>query len=415
MQRRQIDRPFDWLRRRLDEADHQGMRRRLIPRQMDGPYLMEGNRRLVNFGANDYLGIAMQFSARPISGAEPRRSGAQPIDRRPEEPVVGSGAAASPLVCGFTPLHARLCDELAAFEQVESVVLFPTGFAACSGVLATLPEAGDLVLSDALNHASLIDGCRLSKATRFIYPHRDHRAVASLLAAHRKRFARVFLVTDSIFSMDGTRAPLVELADLADAYEATLIVDEAHATGVLGDRGGGLCEQLGLEDRVPIRIGTLSKAIGAQGGFVAGPRVVTDYLLQRSRPLVYSTASPPATIAAALEGLRIIREEPDRRSRVLELSSRLVEQLNRGAPSTPPSPSKRLVVDHGTPIVPVVLGDANVAVAASRRLADAGFYVPAIRPPTVPPNLSRLRISLSAAHTDEMIEELCSVMRSSGA
>ncbi len=397
MQPAKPDRPFAWLERRLDEADQQGMRRRLVPRQMDGPYLLEGDRRLANFGANDYLGIAMDSSSATGS------------DERGETPATfGSGAAASPLVCGFTPLHARLCGELAHLEQVESVVLFPSGFAACSGVVATLPEAGDLVLSDALNHASLIDGCRLSKATRFIYPHCDHRAVGSLLAAHRKRFDRVFIVTDSIFSMDGTRAPLVALADLADEYKATLIVDEAHGTGVLGHRGGGLCEELGVEGRIAIRIGTLSKAVGAQGGFVAGPQVVTDYLLQRARPLIYSTAASPATIAAALDGLRIIREEPERRRRVLDLSGRLIEELNRQLPA------KRRIVDHGTPIIPVVIGEASKTVETAGRLADAGFYVPAIRPPTVPPNQSRLRISLSAAHTDEMLTELCETLRTFG-
>lgn len=408
MQRRNPDRSFDWIRRRLDEADQLGMRRRLVPRELDGPYLVEGDRRLINFGGNDYLGIAMESSgvgaaAKPEGSTQatpqPPTASAHPGERR-----LGSGSAASPLVCGFTPLHARLCEELAALEQVESAVLFPSGFAACSGVVAALAEAGDLVLSDSLNHASLIDGCRLSKATRFIYPHRDHRAVAALLTAHRKRFARVFIITDSVFSMDGTRAPLVELADLADAYDATLIVDEAHATGVLGHRGAGLCELLGVEDRIPIRIGTLSKAIGAHGGFVVGPRVVIDYLLQQSRPLIYSTAAPPTTITAALRGLRIIREEPERRNRVLDLSRRVVEQLNRG---------QRRVVDHGTPIIPVVLGEAGVTLAASERLAEAGFYVPAIRPPTVPPNMSRLRISLSAAHTDEMITALCGALQPS--
>lgn len=370
---------FAWISDRLHEADRLQMRRRLIPRRHEGPYVIEEGRRMINFGSNDYLGIAMQST--PLDASR----GA-------------AGAGSSPLVCGFTPLHARLCDQLAAFEGSESAVLFPSGFAACSGTVAALAEAGDLVLSDALNHASLIDGCRLSKAERFIYPHRDHRAVATLLETHRKRFARVFIVTDAIFSMDGTRAPLVELADIADAFGAVLIVDEAHATGVLGDHGAGLCEELGLETRIPVRVGTLSKALGAHGGFVVGPQRVTDYLLQKARPLIYSTAAPPMVIGAAIEGLRIVHDEPQRRIHVLHLAAELVRRLRQmGFRST----------DHGTPIVPLVLGDSRQTLAAAQELAKAGFYVPAIRPPTVPPNTSRLRISLSAAHSDEMIDALC--------
>lgn len=370
---------FAWIADHLHEADRLRMRRRLIPRTHQGPYLIEGERRLINFGSNDYLGIAMQSMALDASRG-------------------AAGAGASPLVCGFTPLHARLCDQLAALEGTESALLFPSGFAACSGTIAALAEPGDLVMSDALNHASLIDGCRLSKAERFIYPHCDHRAVAMLLETHRKRFERVFIVTDSVFSMDGTRAPLVELADVADAFGAMLLVDEAHATGVLGDRGAGLCDALGLENRVPVRIGTLSKALGAHGGFVVGPQLVTDYLLHKARSLIYSTAAPPMVIAAAIEGLRIVREEPERRRSVLRLATDLVQRLNQlGLRAS----------DHGTPIVPLVLGDSRQTLAAAEELAEAGFYVPAIRPPTVPQNTARLRISLSAAHSDEMVDALC--------
>lgn len=374
---------FAWIADRLGEADRLQLRRRLIPRRHEGPYLIEGDRRLVNFGSNDYLGIASQ-TLPDLAAADGT-----------------CGAGASPLVCGFTPLHAELCRQLAELECAESAVLFPSGFAACSGTIAALAERDDLVLSDALNHASLIDGCRLAKAERFIYPHRDHGAVAALLASHRHRFRRAFVVTDSVFSMDGTRAPLAELADLADAHDATLIVDEAHATGVLGRRGAGLCDELGLEQRVPVRIGTLSKAIGVHGGFVVGPRLVTDYLLQKSRPLIYSTAAPPVVIAAALQGLRIVRDEPQRRRRVLQLASSLVARLNQLGIRA---------IDHGTPIVPVVLGDADRTLAAAKNLADSGFYVPAIRPPTVPPGTARLRISLSAAHSEEMIESLCDAL-----
>ncbi len=372
---------FGWLAERLDALDDQTLRRRLVARDARGPWLLQGHRRLLNFGSNDYLGIAMESSE---------------AGRTTNPAAVGAGA--SPLVCGFSTLHERLCCVLAGLEGTESAILFPSGFAACSGVIAGLAEAGDLILSDALNHASLIDGCRLSKAERFIYPHRDVKAVKALLESHRQRYQRVFLVTDSIFSMDGTRAPLGELNELAQQYRAILIVDEAHATGVLGEHGGGLCEELGIAAEVPVRIGTLSKALGCQGGFVAGPRVVTDYLLQTARSLIYSTAAPPATIQAALDALEIVRDQPSRRQLVLQHSDQLTARLRSAGVK---------VGGERTPIVPVMLGSPQLALQATAALSQAGFFVPAIRPPTVPSGTSRLRISLSAAHPAEAIDRLC--------
>ena len=307
------------------------------------------------------------------------------------------GAGASPLVCGFSPLHQTLCEQLSELEQTEATVLYSSGFAACGSVMSTLPEAGDLILSDRLNHASLIDGCRLSKAERYIYPNRDVAAVKSLLEANRTRFRRCYLATDAIFSMDGTRAPLAALCDLADRYDMIMVVDEAHATGVLGTHGGGLCDQLSLQHRVPIRIGTLSKAIGAQGGFVTGPQAVIDYLVQRSRSLIYSTAAPPILISAAIHGLRIIREEPQRRQHLQEMTEALRTLLVE---------QKLKVVSDQTPILAVILNDARRAVEASRGLADLGYFVPAIRPPTVPEKTSRLRISVSSIHSAGDIEQL---------
>jgi len=375
------DARFQWLADRLQRWEQQGLRRQLVPRQHRGVLLVHGDQTVVNFGSNDYLGY----------GAEMFDFKVADIDE------LSSGAGASPLVSGYSPLHQRLCEELIALEQTEAAVLFPSGYAACSSLLATLPEAGDVILSDALNHASLIDGCRLSKAERFIYPHRDLQGVRQLLQIHRRRFRNAFLVTDSIFSMEGTLAPLEALAELAESFDAILIVDEAHATGLFGTRGSGLCEALGIEHRVPLRIGTLSKAVGASGGFVAGPQVVIDYLLHRARALIYSTAASPLSIAAAIHGLRRIRHEPARRklleARIGTLARLLAEQM----PKTKST---------GTAIQPLLLGDANETVSLARRLLAAGFYVPPIRPPTVPDGTSRLRISLSAAHEPEQLVAL---------
>jgi 8-amino-7-oxononanoate synthase len=377
---------FEYLQDRLAEISRHDRRRRLVPRVARGVWLSEpgsksGGRELINFGSNDYLGLAAGRDVPPTSTA----SGA-----------TSTGSGASALVCGWSEQHQVLADQIAELESTESAVLFPTGFAACSGAVATLADEGDLILSDRLNHASLIDGCRLSRATRLVFPHRDCDAVQQILQRRRGEFARVWIVTDAVFSMDGHLARLPQLCDLAEQYDATVIADEAHGTGVFGRSGSGLCEELGVKDRVPIRIGTLSKAIGSQGGFVAAPRAVTDYLVNRCRSLIYSTALAPAAVAAATSAIDKIMAEPERRVHLHRLAWRVREGL-----SIEVDP-----VEARGPIIPVPMGADRLAVAASERLAEEGFFVPAIRPPTVPEGGARLRISLSAAHDDSMIDAL---------
>ncbi|GAA5508363.1 8-amino-7-oxononanoate synthase [Novipirellula caenicola] len=378
---------FDYLANRLAQWSSQHRLRTLVPRQPQGVEFVDAaGRRLVNFGSNDYLGLA-------TSGL--------PIASLPRE----SGSTASALVCGWTPLHHQLAETIAELESTESAVLFPSGYAACSGTVATLAEAGDLILSDALNHASLIDGCRLSRAECVVYPHRDHEFVASVLKQRRHEFTRVWIVTDGVFSMDGDVAPLVELCDVADPFDASLIVDEAHGTGVLGEMGSGLCEALGVKDRVAIRIGTLSKAIGCQGGFVVAPKVVTDYLVNRCRSLIFSTALAPSTVAASITAFESLNSEPERRHRVQSLAQHVREQL---------SISTSCAIENSVPIVPLIIGEDADAMAAAETLAEAGFFVPAIRPPTVPPGTARLRLSLSASHSDAMVESLLRAIKKSG-
>jgi 8-amino-7-oxononanoate synthase len=371
---------FDDLDRRLSELDENQRRRNLVPRTSDGVYLVDADgRRLLNFGGNDYLGLA----------AERRTSQVEP------------GSGASPLVCGWTAAHGQLAETIARFESTEAAVLFPSGYAACSGCVATLAEAGDLILSDQLNHASLIDGCRLSRADRVIYPHRDTNSLEQILTQKRGEFHRVWIVTDGVFSMDGHVAPLPELCELAERHDACLIVDEAHGTGVLGDSGSGVCEALNVKDRVAIRIGTLSKAIGAQGGFVAGPQIVIDYLINRCRSLIYSTSLAPAAVLAALAAFDLIRDQPERRRHVQQLARHVRDGLSIDA-----SP-----LEASVPIIPIVIGGDEAALAASDELVKAGFYVPAIRPPTVPDGTARLRVSLSAAHEETMVESLVSAIK----
>ena len=352
--------------------------RSLDPIRTDGAYLItESNLRLCNFGSNDYLGFASRRAQRE-----------------------GQGAGSSALVAGWTDSHQELSRALADFEQTESACLFPSGYAACSGVVSTLATEADVIFSDSLNHASLIDGCRLSKAKCFVYPHRDVKSLRSLLSEHRANFRRAWIVTDSVFSMDGHLAPLVDLCDAGEAFEAGLIVDEAHATGVLGECGAGLTELLGVKDRVSVVIGTLSKAIGSHGGFAASDETTINYLINHCRPLIYSTALPPTSVMAAARSLKTIQESSHERKHVKSLAMTLRGLLG-------------LAVEHresSVPIVPVIIGTDKESLAASLRLRDSGFYVPAIRPPTVPEGTARLRISLTALHTEKMLEDLVSCL-----
>lgn len=381
--------PFDFLHRRLDSlvAEHAFRSLRSVP--LSGhPFSIAdasqaAGKLLINFGSNDYLGLAAK--------------------RFSSHSVLAHGSGASPLVCGYSDDHKRLCQLIADLEQTEAAVLFPSGYAACSGAAAALPQAGDLILSDQLNHASLIDGCRLSAAQKIIYPHRDIQAVEELLAANRARYANVWIITDSVFGMDGDLAPLPQLCDLADHYNAIVLVDEAHATGVLGEDGSGATSHLNVKSRIAIRIGTLSKAIGAHGGFVAGPQVVIDYLINFCRPLIFSTAASPLVIAAAMDGVRGITDQPDLRQKVRASARRIRNAIGL---------HHRPVEEAEIPIIPLIIGGNESTLRIAQRAVEAGFFMPAIRPPTVPHGTSRLRISVSASHTQSQIDDLIGFLKS---
>jgi 8-amino-7-oxononanoate synthase len=341
---------------------------------------------LIHFGSNDYLGLA----------ADPRVEAAVAASVS----QYGWGSGASPLILGHSKLHQELGRRLAEFEGTESALVFPSGFAANAGAVAALVGTGDVVFTDRNNHASLLDGCRLSRADVRAYPHGDWRALARLL--DRRSNGRRLIVTDSLFSMDGDLAPLAELADLAERYEAMLLIDEAHATGVFGARGSGVAEHMGVEDRIPVRVGTLSKALGGVGGFVAGSRALVEWLVNRARPYIYSTAAPAAAAAAALAALEIVKQEPERRTVLLQRSAELRARLAGDGWNLGRSASQ---------IIPIVVGDPTRAVGLSSALRQQGLYVPAIRPPTVPEGQACLRISLTSAHTPEMIDNLVAALR----
>jgi 8-amino-7-oxononanoate synthase len=335
-----------------------------------GPDVMlDGGRAVISFASNDYLGL----TAHPKVVAAAHEA----LDRW------GTGAGSARLIVGSRPIHHELEQALADWRRCERALLFPTGYAANLGVLSALGGPDVTVVSDELNHASIIDGCRLSRSRVVVYPHNDLDACASALAGSG---GRSIVVTDSVFSMDGDVAPIVELADLCALHGAILMVDEAHA--VLGPE-----LPVGLTGLSLLRVGTLSKALGALGGFVAGNAALIDLLVNRSRPFIFTTAPTPADTAAALAALAICQsEEGD------SLRARLRTHIGC------------VRVGHPSPIVPVMLGDESSALAAASVLLEQGLLVPAIRPPTVPPGTSRLRVALSAAHSDTMIDRLVTAL-----
>ncbi len=378
---------LSWIESELGELARQGLRRSRVVR--DGgqlPIVTLDGRELVSFGSNDYLGLA----------ADPRLAAAASEASARE----GWGSGASPLICGYSRAHQALERRLAEFEGTEAALLFSSGFAANVGAISALAGPGDLVLADRKNHASLLDGCRLSRADVRVFPHGDCRELRRLLdrpARHRRRL----IATDGLFSMDGDLAPLAELADLAARYGAMLLVDEAHATGVFGPGGRGVAEHLGLEGRVDVRVGTLSKALGSVGGFVAGSRSLIEWLVNRARPYVFSTAPPPAVAAAARAAIDIVEREPERRAGLIARAAALRDALAARGLVVGPSQSQ---------IIPIVVGQPEAALEIAARLRERGCFVPAIRPPTVPEGESCLRISLTAAHTPEMIEGLLAAL-----
>ncbi|MGH7622781.1 MAG: aminotransferase class I/II-fold pyridoxal phosphate-dependent enzyme, partial [Gemmatimonadaceae bacterium] len=314
----------------------------------------------------------------------------------------GTGATASRLIGGTTTEHVALEREIAYFARTERALSFSSGYATNVGVIPALVARGDIIFADRLNHASLIDGCRSSRATIHVYEHGDADALAGALAEYRPAHRRALIVTDGIFSMDGDVAPLPAIVALARRFDAWTYVDDAHAVGVIGPDGRGTAALLGVGGEIDVSIGTLGKAFGAAGAYVAGSAVLCAYLLNRARSFIFSTAPMPAQVAAAAEGIRIAAAEPDRRERTASNARLLRESLRARGVTVAGAESMY--------IVPVVIGEAARTAQVGERLARAGFFVGAVRPPTVPEGTSRLRISLSAAHTGEQIRALAAAV-----
>ncbi len=371
-----------WFESELEQIKAAGLYRRLRRvENAQGPTLWLDGREVINFSSNNYLGIANH----PALAAAAKEA----IDR------YGCGSGASRLISGNMTLHEQLENRLAAFKGTEAALVFNSGFQANIGILSTLTGEGDVIFSDAFNHASIIDGCRLARAKTLVYDHCDLDKLEAGLeqAAHARR---KLIVTESIFSMDGDQAPLKEIVELSENYGAMVMVDGAHATGIFAANGAGVVAQLGLGERVLVQMGTLGKALGGFGAYVAGSRALRELLINRCRSFIYTTALPPAVMAMALAAIDLVRREPERREQLFSNCRRLKEGLRSLGFS---------LAAGDSPIVPLIIGDAEKTMRFSELLLQKGIFAQGIRPPTVPLGTSRLRITLMATHTPEQIEK----------
>lgn len=374
----------------LDTLERAGLRRtlRTVEHRRGAEIVLDG-RPAVDFSSNDYLGLA---------GDERLASAATGMLQRN-----GTGAAAARLISGNHPVHAALEFELARFKRTEAALLFASGYAANIGAIPALVGRRDVIYADALNHASLIDAARLARAELRVFPHLHLASLERMLADDTERFRRRLIVVDGMFSMDGDLFPLDELLPLAREHGAWTYVDDAHATGVLGATGRGSAEHFGVEGQISVTMGTLGKALGTSGAFIAGSSTLVEYLLNRARAFVFTTGSPPALAAAALEALAIVQREPWRRDALRDNARRLRRGLAAmGRPADG---------DASGYVVPVLLGGAEETMRVGRALRQRGFLVGAVRPPTVPMGTSRLRITLSAAHDASQIDALLDALR----
>jgi 8-amino-7-oxononanoate synthase len=371
-----------FLGEELERRSEAGLLRSLRPFRREGAWVVtDEDRRLLNLSSNDYLGLASHPDVLDAAARAAGRAG---------------GATASRLIVGTDPAYSALEAKLADFQGAEAALVFGSGYLANVGVISCLVGRGDAVFSDSLNHASIIDGCRLSRATIYRYGHRDADELEAMLqGAERAGVARKLIVTESVFSMNGDVAPLPEIVELKERYGAALLVDEAHADGVFGPHGEGYAHELGVADRVELHLGTFGKAFGAYGAYVAGSALWLRYLVNASRSFVFTTGLPAAVIGAVDAALDVVRTVDELRAELQTKSERFRARLTSLGLDT---------CGSSTQIVPLVVGESEAAVALSEALEEAGVLAVAIRPPTVPPGTARLRFSLTSLHEDEQID-----------
>ncbi len=375
----------------LHTLEDQHLRRRLRTMvSATGPTVVLDGREVILLSSNNYLGLATHPTVVEAAVAATQHYGA--------------GAGAARLVCGSLTPHQTLETALARFKGTEAALTFAAGYLANIGAIPTLIGENGLILADRLCHASLIDGCRLSGAMFRVYHHRDMHHLERLLA-RRPSGRPTLIVTDGLFSMDGDIAPMQDIVELAERYDAMIYVDDAHGTGILGRTGRGTLEHCEVESRVPYHMGTLSKALGSAGGYITGSASFIAYLVNTCRSFTYTTAPSPGSAAAAVAALQIIEQEPQRRTRLWENRAQLAQGLGRLGFHLAASES---------PILPIIVGDPGRAMTMAQSLFDHGVYAPAIRPPTVPPATSRIRLTITADHTPEQIDRALVILEQAG-
>ncbi len=374
------------IEERLEELERLGLARRLrLVSGPQGPTVLLDGQPVLLLCSNNYLGLADHPRVREAAADAAMRWGV--------------GAGASRLVSGTMTIHRRLEERLAEFERCEACVLFGSGYLANIGVIGALVGRGDTVFSDELNHASIVDGCRLSRAEVVVYRHRDVEHLHQCLERHGR--GRRLIVTDSVFSMDGDVAPLEEIAWLGSSYGVRVVVDEAHATGLLGPGGRGAVAEAGLEDEIDVVIGTLGKALGSYGAYACARDEMVQYLINSARSLIFSTAPPPPAVAGALAALELLQERPHRVQRLRSNARALRRALaDEGFP----------VADSEMQIVPLIVGDEHLAMRLCQEAIERGVYAQAIRPPTIPAGTSRLRLTAMASHTHSELEMAAGVL-----
>jgi len=374
---------LDFITQRLNELKEQGVYRKLpVLESPSGPRCIVNGKNVINLSSNNYLGLA--------NHPRLREAGKKAIDKW------GMGAGAVRTIIGTMSIHEELEEKLAKFKHVEAVLVFQSGFTANAGAIPGIVDKGDVIISDELNHASIIDGCRLSKADVVRYKHSDMEDLERVINEVKDNYNIKLIITDGVFSMDGDIAKLPEIVELAEKYGCLTYVDDAHSSGVLGKSGQGSAHHFGLSDRVDVQIGTLSKAIGVVGGYVAGRRNLIEWLNHRGRPFLFSTAAPPAVAAACIEAINILSESTELTDRMWDNANHFKKKLNELGFNTGKSE---------TPITPVITGDDKKAVELSKRLFEEGVFAQAIVYPTVPKGGARVRTIVTAAHTKDDLDE----------
>ncbi len=380
-----------FLNHTLSQLSDKGLRREIRTLESSqGREITIGGRKLINFCSNNYLGLA-----------DDMRLGEAVVRSLHEE---GFGSGASRLVCGNLSSHTRLEEKMAQFKGTARCLLFSTGYMANVGIISSLFGRGDMIFSDKLNHASIIDGILLSQAEYKRYAHADTESLEAMLKVAPPAVKKL-IVTDSVFSMDGDIAPLPEIVLLAKKYNCTVMIDEAHGLGVLGKNGKGSVEHFGLEGQIDIQMGTFSKAAGSFGAYVCGSQELINFLINKARSFIYTTGLPPSVAAASLKGLEIIENEPARRKKLWDHTHFILKGLKDLGFDT---------LHTQTPIIPILVKDSHKSVRFSEKLFAAGLLVSAIRPPTVPAHTARLRVTLMATHTQEDLDILLSLFKKIG-